>query len=355
MSLKDLLGKAARSWHLIVAALGLASGAVGVVLLITGRLADGSILALLGVLLVSTAMLLARLRALSTTVRRAMLPQSTGQMRPAASPRPTTPSATSPDLVAGLATLRLDLAERDTHLGVELAALRETLDTITHSAQANADQQIERQTRQNAAALDLHTLLEPKALTPLPGGFAAELSTIHELVGEVLAWPVAPTVVECGSGSSTLWLALACRRRGGGKVIALEHDENYGRATRSLLDAHGVSEYAEVRVAPLERHQSVSSPSRWYAAEALDDIEAIDILFVDGPPGHVGRLARYPAPHALRSRLSTGSLIVLDDAPRADETETLDRWKAELPLEDLGLRGRTHYLRLTEPSSPETI
>jgi hypothetical protein len=75
----------------------------------------------------------------------------------------------------------------------------------------------------------------------------------------------------------------------------------------------------------------------WYSLATLPDLE-IDLLVVDGPPGALRPLARYPAGPRLLPRLASGALVFVDDAIRVDETEMVRRWMSEFP----GLRQEIH-------------
>ena len=141
----------------------------------------------------------------------------------------------------------------------------------------------------------------------------------------------ADLVVECGSGTSTLWMALAMRLRGTGRVLSLEHQEQYAEQTRAVLAAHGVSEWAEVRVCPLVSTPTPRGDFRWYDLDVTSIDQSIDVLLVDGPPGSTGRHARYPALPGLAPLLAENSLIVFDDADRADERDVLTFWADEVP------------------------
>jgi predicted O-methyltransferase YrrM len=135
------------------------------------------------------------------------------------------------------------------------------------------------------------------------------------------------TVVECGSGSSTVWLAAACRERGRGRVVALEHDPDYGEQTGAALAANGLTDHAEVRVAGLEPLELDGETFQWYARGAWSDLTGIDLLFVDGPPGATGPHARYPALPVFAPGLQDDAVVVLDDTVRAEEAEILRRWQ----------------------------
>lgn len=140
----------------------------------------------------------------------------------------------------------------------------------------------------------------------------------------------AQAVVECGSGTSTFWMALAMKQKGSGKAFALEHNPEYAAKTQALLSAHGLEDWAEVCICPLTSVTTPRGEMQWYdlsAAQALP--KRIDILLVDGPPGTVGRDARYPAGPLLGPRIARGGLLVLDDADRPDERETIGLWLDE--------------------------
>lgn len=161
---------------------------------------------------------------------------------------------------------------------------------------------------------------------PLPGGWAVTGQTLLALVNEVLETG-RENVVECGCGTSTVWTALALRHRGSGHVFALEHDPKFAEITRAQLRAQGLEDWATVIDAPLADTTIDGESVAWYDLAALDRLpERIDLLFVDGPPGDTGRLARRPAYALLQSRLFDHSVVVLDDTNRPAEQEIAKDW-----------------------------
>lgn len=139
-------------------------------------------------------------------------------------------------------------------------------------------------------------------------------------------------IVECGSGTSTLWLAMVLRRfEIKGRIVALEHLQEYVDGSRGLVERHGLGDVVDVRYAPLESIQVGGEPFRWYARDAWDDLDQIDLLFVDGPPAEVGVHARLPAFPLLVGRLHAEGVVVLDDLIRTDEQEVLAEWVAAFP------------------------
>jgi predicted O-methyltransferase YrrM len=179
-----------------------------------------------------------------------------------------------------------------------------------------------------SALLALHSLVTNSIEIPPPGGWAATPETLLALVSAVRALPVGATVVECGSGTSTVWLGIVAQLRGGDvTIISLEHEESFAAQTRAALSRAGMLAFADVRLAPLEQYLVGDTQYEWYSPEAYALIDSIDVLFVDGPPGKTGPTARFPAYPLLRDRLTDGATVILDDTNRSDERKILDRWQ----------------------------
>ena len=137
-------------------------------------------------------------------------------------------------------------------------------------------------------------------------------------------------VMELGSGSSTILLAAALRANGSGRLISVEHDDKHARATAQLLEQAGLSGWVQPVKAPLADCSVGDRTFSWYALEPLLSTlsEKIDFLFVDGPPGKIQSLSRYPALPILAPHLSPRSLVFVDDGGRDDEMEMIERWRA---------------------------
>lgn len=171
---------------------------------------------------------------------------------------------------------------------------------------------------------------------PLPpaGSFALRTPGIEELTRLIHDYRP-EVVVECGSGSSTVWMASQFERLGfDGHIYSLEHDPHYAHQTRLLLEHSGLSERATVLEAPLEDTADSSGRIRpWYSQTALDELPPrCDLLFVDGPPSSKGKGIRARALEAFESRLGVGGLIVVDDVQRADEAAMVRSWSQRADL-----------------------
>lgn len=224
----------------------------------------------------------------------------------------------------------LDLAGRIGNLAVESTR---TLDTVRR-VESDMRSELKQTFRQLEALNNLNAMLPAGDVMPASRGWAASPDLLLTLVDLVITERPA-LVVECGSGASTLWLALAMRRFGiDGRVIALEHDPDFGGKTRDFLARHNVSDLAEIRDAPLETHTLDGQAYSWYSRHAWEDLTGIGLLFVDGPPAATGPQARYPALPLLSGSLSPAATIVLDDLIVPDMQKVLRLWLDAYP--DLG-------------------
>lgn len=199
------------------------------------------------------------------------------------------------------------------------------------------------------ALLSLHSSLRPQQPLPPLGGWAVSPDFMARAVEIVLARHPA-TIVECGSGTSTVYLALAVRQVGTGRVVSLDHKEQFAEATRVMLAEHGLADVATVHHAPLRPVTIDGREWLWYDLAALADVATCDLLVVDGPPRTVQNLARYPALPLLRDRLVPGALVLMDDYRRDSERRTVRRWRKEDPR--LTVRVHEHERHTAEIALP---
>lgn len=183
----------------------------------------------------------------------------------------------------------------------------------------------------------VHRRLGMEGSLPLLGGWALTprgmLQTIDLTFDEDVS-----LIVECGSGTSTVFLARVLQMKGRGKIVALEHLEEFAELARKAIQEHGLGDFAEVRYAPLEEIEIGGDSFNWYSLDSVSDLEDIDMLIVDGPPGGTGPNARFPAFPLLRDRLSSSGIVILDDVQREDEKGIVETW-----LED-GRLSQVHSL-----------
>jgi predicted O-methyltransferase YrrM len=155
-------------------------------------------------------------------------------------------------------------------------------------------------------------------------GFAADLDYVQELASR--ASTTAGPILECGTGLTTILLGLLAGRRGV-EVWSLENSEEWHHRIISTLDHHGIKD-VRISFAPLRDYEGFC----WYDPPLLEMPKEFSLIVCDGPPGTT-RGGRYGLMPILGNRLTAGCVILLDDAERPGEIESLNRWKSEVRLD----------------------
>jgi predicted O-methyltransferase YrrM len=184
------------------------------------------------------------------------------------------------------------------------------------------------------ATTAIYQTLQPVA--PLPAMTEYAIAPDSALLLIELVRRAAPrTVVETGSGVSTLLIGYTLKALGGGKLIALERDEEHARHTRDAVALHGLDQLVTVAHAPLVEVTTDGASRRWHDARALDGVQAIDFVFDDGPPLEVGPGLRAAALPLLEPKLSPQAVYLVNfvgDEERANVARWLARgggWHVE--------------------------
>ncbi len=138
------------------------------------------------------------------------------------------------------------------------------------------------------------------------------------------------TVVECGSGVSSIVIARALQQNGKGVLISLDHDAVFAEQTRQNLARHGLEKWVDMRVEALAESGVAGQKSPWYP---LKNIPAsnIDLVVVDGPPITHDREARFCAGPTFIPKMPAHSVMLLDDFNRAGDTSIVEKWRAAFP------------------------
>jgi predicted O-methyltransferase YrrM len=181
---------------------------------------------------------------------------------------------------------------------------------------------------QDAAAMPTLTALLPVDLPH--SSFSLSPAAVARMLNEV-AFRGHRTIVECGSGVSTLLFGAKLRQAGAGHVWSIEHDPQWADYMRRLIERVGLQDWITLVEAPLEETQIAGRPLAWYSRAALPEVlvlPRIDVLLVDGPPMATGRLNRFGALPVFDGQLHASSLVVLDDAYRRGERAVANAWKA---------------------------
>lgn len=193
----------------------------------------------------------------------------------------------------------------------------------------------------------LVSLQEPVFRRPLPWTSWTLSATCLLRIRESFAKRHIQAVVECGAGISTLHLGRFLAAEGG-RLVSLEDDEVWAAAIRRLVEEEGLAQVVTVLHRPLVTHRILGREVRWYdvRSPADLDLDAIDLVLVDGPPGASGPMARLAALPVLAPALGAGAEIFLDDARRPEEQEILRLWQGMRPATVEVSRGARPYARL---------
>lgn len=136
------------------------------------------------------------------------------------------------------------------------------------------------------------------------------------------------TVVECGSGFSTIALAMLQQNNIIESSLSLEHDPDWWAYCYQRLSQQDLQAHADVRLRPLVKQQVHGRSLVWYGLHGIAPFPA-DLVLVDGPPSHGNCWARYPAIACLAGFLRPGTWVVLDDAQRQAEQQVIRSWQKE--------------------------
>jgi predicted O-methyltransferase YrrM len=164
----------------------------------------------------------------------------------------------------------------------------------------------------------------PADALPNLGSWKADTRFLNHIVNAIEA--LRPReVVELGCGASSLVIAAALARHGGGRLTSYEQHDDFAEETALWVRSQGFA--IDMRHAPLGDAPG-DWPGQWYQLHAVPPV--IDLLVIDGPPWAVHPLVRGAA-EVLFDRLAPGGMILLDDAARPGERIVGKRWRERWP------------------------
>lgn len=173
--------------------------------------------------------------------------------------------------------------------------------------------------------VSLQNLIGSLIPMPPPTGWAADSDLLAEL-SRLVALSKPSTVVELGSGLSTIVVAATLRNNGAGRLISIDHDPGYAHATYQNLELTRLQAHVEITVAPLIKQFFSREKADWYDFSKASLPEKIDLVFVDGPPAMLDKGIRLPALDYFWPRLADGGNIVFDDTDRPSEQAFIRKW-----------------------------
>ena len=170
----------------------------------------------------------------------------------------------------------------------------------------------------------LDRLSLPHDALPNLGSWKADTGLLTLVADHILA-AKPKTVVEFGTGASTLIVAKALELAGGGAFTSFEQHPEFVQATRDWLAQYDLE--ADLRAVQL-RPSPAGWSGLWYDHGELPG--SIDFLLIDGPPWTIHPFTRGAAATVF-DRIAPGGVIMLDDAARPGERVVARRWRREWP------------------------
>jgi hypothetical protein len=185
------------------------------------------------------------------------------------------------------------------------------------------------------SAMDQRDMLAMQALAPLSAAFvpwtgsSLRPSALVTVLNDITIHR-RRSVVECGGGISTLFIARSLMQTSG-RLFTIEHDPGWASLLRELLKRQGLQQTVTIIDAPMRPNDNAVNGGEWYDGDAVKrglGETAVDLLLVDGPMAYNRelRFARYPAIPELRERLTRDATIILDDAHRKGERKIAQLW-----------------------------
>jgi hypothetical protein len=152
-------------------------------------------------------------------------------------------------------------------------------------------------------------------------GWSAKAGLVTYLLNDLRGFK--GTMLECGSGLSTVLMAMIARRTGA-RIISLEHNPEWYKLMVSRLRSHGLG-IEGLLLAPLADFGEFD----WYdTGDALAETGQIDVVLCDGPPNST-RGGRYGLLPRMGNRFAPGCRVIVDDTQRAEEIAMIERWQQE--------------------------
>jgi predicted O-methyltransferase YrrM len=199
---------------------------------------------------------------------------------------------------------------------------------------------------QKLFALNVKRLRTKGALPPF-SDYSITPDFANTMIAEILEHKP-KLIVEAGSGLSTIIAAYCLKRIGRGLLISLEHQKEYWELSQRAVLQHQLQTYVRLVHAPLEGVKIGAGDWIWYEPLFKEGLKDINMLIVDGPPGDLQPLSRYPMLPMMFDLLSDGAIVLMDDGARPDEQEIAARWSQEFGcFETRYFAGNKGLIRLT--------
>jgi predicted O-methyltransferase YrrM len=139
------------------------------------------------------------------------------------------------------------------------------------------------------------------------------------------------SILEFGAGRSSLVLASALHGCGGGRLTSIEHQPAYAEQAWGEISQFGA---VDAKLVHARLTVQISKHGLLHEYVGIDGTlrtrGSFDFVFIDAPPGHLGRDATLLA---VAPFLAAGAVVVLDDAKRPGEKTAVRRWNRAMQVE----------------------
>ena len=184
--------------------------------------------------------------------------------------------------------------------------------------------------KQNSAQIEamqsLYSIFQFNSPLPYTRKMAASPDFL-KLVVETILTNKPKLVLELGSGVSSVLVSKSLEKNCDGKLISIDHDNNYAELTRERLHLENLNNIATVITSELTMQTLDDQNYLWYKSTFLKEInQKIDLLIIDGPPRIINKNARYPAIPILKDYFSDNIIILIDDGKRKDDAKSVYKW-----------------------------
>ena len=152
-------------------------------------------------------------------------------------------------------------------------------------------------------------------------GFSAQTDYLESCVE--YAYKTNGSILECGSGLSTIIVGVIAKKRGI-QLTSFEHYKEWGDKVAAVTQKLGLDNVT-INVKPLKDYGDYC----WYDVAAVKIPANVGLVICDGPPAQT-KGGRYGMVPVVGSSLKPGAVILMDDTIREDERKIIERWKSIL-------------------------